>query len=200
MATRVRVSKKKNVESEPVQVEVPVPVEVVETVVETETETVVETVRQQLDAQIRLEEESKRRCVDRLSQLKALVRAYEVEQRKGRKRVKRVVDPSKPVVRNGIAKPQVISEDLQTFLFKYFKVPKGTLVSRTGALSKENGISRYINDKGLRRDGEIHGDAEIVKLLGPPADECKSDPSKKVYKHKSLMKLIGRHFPSKKTT
>lgn len=160
----------------------------------------VETVRSRLEKMLHDLEEEKKTLVERITYLKASIKMYDTERKaKGEKRkVKRVLDPNRPVNKNGIAKPQVISEDLATFLFKFFKVPKGTLVSRTGALSKENGLSKYITDKGLRKDGEIHPDAELVKLLGQPTDLSK-DGKTKVYYHKTVMKLIGKHFPASKS-
>lgn len=170
----------------------------VETEVELTTETPVETVRNRLEKMLHDLEEEKKTVVERIAYVKASIKMYDTEKkaRGERRKVKRVVDPNRPVNKNGIAKPQVISDDLATFLFKHFKIPKGTLVSRTGALSKENGLSKYITDKGLRRDGEIHSDPELVKLLGQPTDLSK-DGKTKVFLHKTVMKLIGKHFPKK---
>lgn len=188
-------------------VETPAPVveatpaaEVPSAAAETAPEALVETVRTRLEKMLHDLEEEKKSLVERITYLKASIKMYDTERKaKGEKRkVKRVLDPNRPVNKNGIAKPQVISEDLATFLFKHFKVPKGTLVSRTGALSKENGLSKYITDKGLRKDGEIHPDAELVKLLGQPSDLSK-DGKTKVYYHKTVMKLIGKHFPASKS-
>ena len=178
--------------------EVPVPAV---PVAETTPEVAVETVRIRLEKMLRDLEEEKKTLIERITYVKASIKMYDAEKKaRGEKRkVKRVLDPNRPVNKNGIAKPQVISEDLASFLFKYYKVPKGTLVSRTGALSKENGLSKYITDKGLRKDGEIHADAELIKLLGQPTSLSK-DGKTKVYFHKTVMKLIGKHFPASKST
>ena len=168
---------------------------------EGEREDEVETTRSRLESLLRVFEEDKRRAIENIANVRSTMKVYtsELKSASGKKRVKRPRDPTKPVAKNGIAKPQVISEDLSTFLNKHFQVPKGSLVSRTGALSKENGLSKYITDKGLRKDGEIHPDSELVKLLGKPTDDSK-DGKTKVYYHKSLMKLIGRHFPESKAS
>lgn len=179
------------------QVEVKVPPSTpVESSQVTTQESQIETVRHKLERLILEREEDLRKIKDQISQLKNTVKLYDTELKSmtSKKRVKKPRDPSKPVAKNGIAKPQVISDDLAVFLFRHFKIPKGTLVSRTGALSKENGISKYITDKNLRRDGEIHPDGELIKLLGQPNDLSK-DGKTKVFYHKSLMRLIGQHFP-----
>lgn len=180
----------------------PAPVETpaVETpAAETTVETPTETVRSRLEKMLHDLEEEKKSLLEKIAYTKASIKMYdaEVKARGGKRKVKRVVDPNRPASKNGIAKPQIISEELASFLFKHFKVPKGTLVSRTGALSKENGISKYITDKALRKDGEIHPDSELIKLLGQPSDLSK-DGKSKVFYHKSIMKLIGKHFPASK--
>ena len=163
--------------------------------------TEVESVRSRLESLLRVFEEDKRRATENIASVRNTMKVLIVEQKSanGKKRVKRVRDPSKPAAKNGIAKPQTISEDLGSFLNKHFQVPKGSQVSRTGALSKDNGLSKYITDKQLRKDGEIHPDGELVKLLGNPTDMSK-DGKTKVFYHKSLMKLIGRHFPESKAS
>ncbi len=152
-------------------------------------------VKGNLEKMLRIFEDDKRRAVENIATVRSTMKLL-VAEKKGTKKVKRERDPSKPVAKNGIAKPQKISTELSDFLNKHYGVEKGSLVSRTGALSKENGISRYITDKNLRKDGEIHPDGELKKLLGEPQDLSK-DGKSKVYYHKSLMKLIGRHFPKK---
>ncbi len=190
------------VQSEPEPTPAPAVADVapVEVQAEQTTEIPVETVRSRLEKMLHDLEEEKKSIVERILYVKASIKMYDTEKkaRGERKKVKRVVDPNRPVNKNGIAKPQVISDDLAAFLFKQFKIPKGTLVSRTGALSKENGLSKYITDKGLRRDGEIHSDPELIKLLGQPTDLSK-DGKTKVYFHKTVMKLIGKHFPKSAT-
>lgn len=158
-------------------------------------------VRSRLELLLRGFEEDKRRATENIANVRYTMKLYvtELKSAGGKKRVKRVRDPNKPAAKNGIAKPQVISEDLQNFLHKHFEIPKGSLVSRTGALSKENGLSKYITDKGLRKDGEIHPDSDLIKLLGKASDSSK-DGKSKVFYHKSLMKLIGRHFPESKAS
>ena len=202
MSTRVKTQKHAeevpvevpSVEVPPVvSVEVPPVVSVEVPVVETET------VRTRLERLLREFEDEKKEYTERILQLKSTIKMYDAEMKmRKEKKPKRVVDPNRPVSKNGIAKPQVISDDLSAFLSKYFKIPKGTLVSRTGALSKENGISKYITDKGLRKDGEIHPDNELVKLFGQPT-ELGKDGKTKVYNHKTIMKLIGKHFPTAAT-
>ena len=184
---------------EPIVAPTPAPVEspALETAPAVETPT--ETVRSRLEKILHDLEEEKKSLLEKIAYTKASIKMYdaEVKARGGKRKVKRVVDPNRPASKNGIAKPQIISEELASFLFKHFKVPKGTLVSRTGALSKENGISKYITDKALRKDGEIHPDSELIKLLGQPSDLSK-DGKSKVFYHKSIMKLIGKHFPASK--
>lgn len=185
---------------EPIVAPTPAPVETPETpAAETTVETPTETVRSRLEKMLHDLEEEKKSLLEKIAYTKASIKMYdaEVKARGGKRKVKRVVDPNRPASKNGIAKPQIISEELASFLFKHFKVPKGTLVSRTGALSKENGISKYITDKALRKDGEIHPDSELIKLLGQPSDLSK-DGKSKVFYHKSIMKLIGKHFPASK--
>jgi hypothetical protein len=199
---KVKVVKSEEAVETPVPTPAPVPTPVVETPVEVPVEVVEttpevkETVRSRLEKMLHDLEEEKKMLVERISYLKASMKMYDVEMKAkvGKRKVKRVVDPNRPVSKNGIAKPQVISDDLATFLFKHYKIAKGSLVSRTQALSKENGLSKYITEKGLRRDGEIHPDSELIKLLGQPQDLSK-DGKSKVFFHKTIMKLIGKHFP-----
>jgi hypothetical protein len=156
---------------------------------------------QTLDERKKFCDELKKSYTEMMSEVRLLVKDYETELKHNGRRVKRVKkerDPSKPVLKNGIAKPQVVSDELSSFLFRHFKIPKGSLVSRTGALSKENGLSRYISDKNLRRDGEVLPDSELVKLLGEPVEVSK-DGKTRIYKHKTIMRLIGRHFPQRAT-
>jgi hypothetical protein len=199
---KVKVTKTEEVEAPtPVPAPVPEPVSAPESteqtpVVESSTEAVAETVRSRLEKLLHDLEEEKKTLTERIAFVKASMKMYDVEMKAkvGKRKVKRVVDPNRPVSKNGIAKPQVISDELATFLFKYYKIAKGSLVSRTQALSKENGLSKYITEKGLRRDGEIHPDSELIKLLGQPQDLSK-DGKTKVFYHKTIMKLIGKHFP-----
>lgn len=160
---------------------------------------VVVSARERLQSVVHDLEEEKKALSARITELKNIVKLYDSELKKThpKKRSTKPRDPSKPVLLNGIAKPQKISTQLATFLHKHFGVEKGRLVSRTEAMSKTNGLSKYITDQNLRSNGEIKSDPELVKLFGKPTTVSK-DGKTKVFKHPILMKLIGDHFPATK--